>query len=514
MKTKNKLELSNPFLNISGKDERETLEKDIRFCRENVLMNRFIRRRIVFFMDGYRYAAAAVKKRWGIDFAFFESGPDQIKKAYTTENLEKEAGKLWWGMMDKDQKFSRQIVQELLEIIELEKRIATSTPQKDLSKKQLEEAMLTHLDWWISFFEVAFLWFCAEDIKQMIDKELDKLWNDFEYAQKKVTLTNFKESVYRPMKWPVSSVEQRDILKISKLKGKEKEEALHNHFEKYRHLALHNIDDEYFNETYYKSRLHSLEDAKEYGAQKNLIDKADKEMAYADGILASSPLPSWIKDRIEFVRWFMYIRTESIDYFMLVNSAYKAVFQSLAKEFDLAMDEVLHMTYQEIIYSLREGKLAVSKELIKNRTHEGYAFLIGVNGSYIITGKEVDELHKLLIPNEVSKEIKELKGQSAFKGIVKGRARVIVDRRNAHDVKVGEILVTTMTSPEFVPAMKLSRGIVTNEGGILCHAAIMSRELRKPCVIGTKNATEIIKTGDLVELNGNNGVVTILDKVK
>src|SRR3989344_6683292 len=119
MKTKNKLELSNPFLNISGKEEREKLEKDIKFCRENVLMNRFIRRRIVFFMDGYRYAAAAVKKRWGIDFAFFESGHDQIKKAYTTENLEKEAGKLWWGMMDKDQKFSRQIVQELLEIIEL-----------------------------------------------------------------------------------------------------------------------------------------------------------------------------------------------------------------------------------------------------------------------------------------------------------------------------------------------------------------------------------------------------------
>ena len=512
IKTKNKIELSNPFMNISGKKEREALEKDIQFCKENILVSRFIRRRIVFFMDGYRYAAQDVKKKWGISFSFFESGHDQIKKAYMTENLEKEAGKLWWDMMNKDKGFSKQLVKELLDIIDLEKKIAKTIPQKELSRKEMEEYMLMHLDWWISFFEVAYLWFCAEDIKQMTEKELTKIWKDFKYNKETITLDHFKESVYRPMKWPLSSVEQRDLLALKKLKGKDREKALEDHVKKYRHLALHNIDDEYFNKDYYQSRLHALEDEKEYESQVKLMKTADNELEHANEILKLSPLPEWIKDRIEFVRWFMYIRTESVDHFMLVNSAYKSVFEFLSKEFDLAMEEVLHMTYEEINSILRKGKLTIPKELIKSRTHEGYAFLIGVNESYLTTGKEVDELHNLAIPKDEGKEIKELKGQSAFKGIIKGKARVVLDRRKAHEVKNGEILVTTMTSPEFVPAMKISGGIVTNEGGVLCHAAITARELQKPCVIGTKIATDIIKTGDELELDADKGIVKIIKK--
>ncbi len=507
---KNKIELTNPFMSISGKNEREILLKDLKFCKENVLTNRFIRRRIVFFMDGYRYAAEAAKKRWGIKIGFFESGHDQIKKAYMTENLEREAGKLWWGMMQKDKGFSKQLVKELEDIIELEKKLAKTIPQRELSTEEMETYMLMHLDWWISFFEIGYLWFSAEDIKQMADEELSKIWKDFKYDGETITMLHFKESVYRPMKWPASSVEQRDLLRMRKLKGKDKKRALQEHVEKYRHLALHNIDDEYFNEEYYQSRLNSLEDEKEYENQKKLIESADQEVEYANGILKSSPLPDWIKDRIEFVRWFMYLRTESVDNFMLVNSAYKSVFHSLSKKFYLAMEEVLHMTYEEIISSLRKGKLTVSKELVKSRTHKGYAFLISPNASYLTTDKEVDELHNLTIPKVEKKELKELKGQSAFKGVVKGTARVILDRRNAHELKQGEILVTTMTTPDFVPAMKISGGIITNEGGVLCHAAIMARELRKPCVISTKIATDIIKTGDLLELDADKGTVRIL----
>ena len=77
-------------------------------------------------------------------------------------------------------------------------------------------------------------------------------------------------------------------------------------------------------------------------------------------------------------------------------------------------------------------------------------------------------------------------------------------------VKKGDILVTYMTSPNFLLAMKLSAGFVTNEGGLTCHAAIVARELKKPCVIGTKIATEVIKDGDLIEVDANKGVVKII----
>jgi pyruvate,water dikinase len=70
-----------------------------------------------------------------------------------------------------------------------------------------------------------------------------------------------------------------------------------------------------------------------------------------------------------------------------------------------------------------------------------------------------------------------------------------------------------MTSPEYVPAMKRSAAIVTDEGGLLSHAAIMSREFGKPCIIATKNGTRFLHTGDLVEVNANRGVVRIIKRV-
>ena len=65
----------------------------------------------------------------------------------------------------------------------------------------------------------------------------------------------------------------------------------------------------------------------------------------------------------------------------------------------------------------------------------------------------------------------------------------------------GEILVSTMTVPDFLPAMKKAAAFVTDEGGITCHAAIVAREMKKPCVIGTKFATEVLRNGDLIESN-------------
>ena len=78
-------------------------------------------------------------------------------------------------------------------------------------------------------------------------------------------------------------------------------------------------------------------------------------------------------------------------------------------------------------------------------------------------------------------------------------------------VKNGDILVTGMTTPNFVPAMKRAGAIVTNDGGITCHAAIVSRELGVPCIIGTRMATKILKDGDLVEVNANDGTINKLN---
>ena len=100
-----------------------------------------------------------------------------------------------------------------------------------------------------------------------------------------------------------------------------------------------------------------------------------------------------------------------------------------------------------------------------------------------------------------------IKGTPAFPGKVKGIVRVIMGEVHFSKFNNGEILVAPMTRPEFVPLMKRAAGIITDEGGITCHAAIVSRELKIPSIVGTKISTKVLKDGDVVEVNANHGVV-------
>jgi pyruvate,water dikinase len=104
-------------------------------------------------------------------------------------------------------------------------------------------------------------------------------------------------------------------------------------------------------------------------------------------------------------------------------------------------------------------------------------------------------------------EVVEVSGMVANKGIVRGKARITMSAKEAANIQKGEILITSMTTPDFITAMKRAAAVVTNEGGVLCHAAIVSRELGVPCIVGTRIATKVFKTGDLIEVDGNLGVV-------
>jgi len=99
------------------------------------------------------------------------------------------------------------------------------------------------------------------------------------------------------------------------------------------------------------------------------------------------------------------------------------------------------------------------------------------------------------------------KGLAASPGIVSGKVKVIPSIEDTTKANEGDIIVTTMTSPDWVPIMKKAAAIITNEGGSTCHAAIVSRELGIPCIVGTENGTELLKDGQEVTVNGFAGVV-------
>lgn len=100
-----------------------------------------------------------------------------------------------------------------------------------------------------------------------------------------------------------------------------------------------------------------------------------------------------------------------------------------------------------------------------------------------------------------------INGRTAYPGLVKGVVKIINNKEAFRKMNNGDILVTGMTTPDFLPVIKKSAGFITDEGGITCHAAIVSREMKKPCIIGTKIATKVLKDGDLVEVDAERGIV-------
>ncbi|MBY0538818.1 hypothetical protein K2P56_00090 [Patescibacteria group bacterium] len=119
---------------------------------------------------------------------------------------------------------------------------------------------------------------------------------------------------------------------------------------------------------------------------------------------------------------------------------------------------------------------------------------------------DVVVVRESIVANE-NLTVTEVKGVVAYKGVVRGKVKIVHVPAESSKVEMGDILVTNMTTPAFVSAMHRAAAFVTNEGGITCHAAILARELKKPCITGTKNATKILKDGDMVEVDAEAGVV-------
>jgi phosphohistidine swiveling domain-containing protein len=170
---------------------------------------------------------------------------------------------------------------------------------------------------------------------------------------------------------------------------------------------------------------------------------------------------------------------------------------------------MLLMTPKEI-FSLEKRKLT-DKELSKiKKRGDGYALL---NNKLISAGKlafALKENNQAL--SSVAEECVDgqVYGSVAYPGVVQGAVRVVLSKSQVGEVKEGEIVVAAMTTPEYMPALKKAAAFITDEGGITCHAAIVARELKKPCVIGTKIATQILKNGDMVEVDADKGIVKIV----
>lgn len=172
------------------------------------------------------------------------------------------------------------------------------------------------------------------------------------------------------------------------------------------------------------------------------------------------------------------------------------------------LGELVHFISIESVFG---GK---SSDELKNEAKKYQKGFVFFDKRFYIGDKEkvLNDLNIEIVDREPEKDIGSFKGQIASKGIVKGEVKLVFLTKDTGKVTESDILVSPMTRPDFLPAMKRAAAYVTDEGGITCHAAIVARELKKPCIIGTKIATRVLKDGDLVEVDASKGIVKILKK--
>jgi phosphohistidine swiveling domain-containing protein len=169
-----------------------------------------------------------------------------------------------------------------------------------------------------------------------------------------------------------------------------------------------------------------------------------------------------------------------------------------AKRLNVNPDDLAYVDFYEV------DKL--NKKEIKKRK-DGVYFIYSKNCFEVYYPPQVKDIMDKILRKKYDVAVSELKGMCASKGKAIGKVKVILNVNEIGKVKKGDILVISMTRPEHLPAVYKSAAIITDDGGIISHAAIISRELNIPCIIGTKIATKVLKDGDLVEVNANKGII-------
>lgn len=225
------------------------------------------------------------------------------------------------------------------------------------------------------------------------------------------------------------------------------------------------------------------------------------------------PLTQYERRMIKSIKEISYAFNFTDEAYNYYTFYFKDFFQEIAKRLKISYEELVSMRLQEIRESLSDDKLSVTRKELKER-YKDHALIFARNNVYVISGKDLEKYRKAELKERVQADVKEIKGTVAFKSneSIKGNVMVIKSDKQINSFKNGMILVAQMTNPTYLPAMKKSKVIITDEGGLLCHAAIVSRELSIPCIIGTKIATKVLRDGDLIEVDANNGVIKILKK--
>lgn len=184
------------------------------------------------------------------------------------------------------------------------------------------------------------------------------------------------------------------------------------------------------------------------------------------------------------------------------------LFTEMSNRLGVDRKELAYFTQREIVEALTEDKILSRK--VSNSRQGG--FLIYWREETIYVTSDNEEIDSFIKGNVSKKDndANSLKGMPASIGFAKGKIKIVRGVKDLYKVEKEDIMVAITTHPDYISAMHRAAAIVTDEGGLTSHAAIVSRELNIPCIVGAKLATKILKDGQLVEVDAGKGVITLI----
>jgi phosphoenolpyruvate synthase/pyruvate phosphate dikinase len=277
--------------------------------------------------------------------------------------------------------------------------------------------------------------------------------------------------------------------------------SLHTYAAKYGWLSMYEFIDEPITVKEISDRLVSSDAAKK--EIKTYLADRKKGLKFYNKFLKSLQNQPRLKKMVEISHQFAYLKDMRDDYRRPAYLAFKPFWKEVAKRTGLSVIQTNQLMADELVTALNKPSEKF-KELAQKRI-SAYALKLH-NGKFkIYSGKMAS--YKIAKLVSTKHQTKEIKGQSAFGGKTTGRAVIINHQSEFKKFRKNDILVTVMTHPEFLPIMRQAKAIVTDEGGITCHAAITAREFKVPCITGTRIATKVFKDGNIIEVDANKGII-------
>lgn len=221
-------------------------------------------------------------------------------------------------------------------------------------------------------------------------------------------------------------------------------------------------------------------------------------------------------DQVNLLQEYIFLRTYRKNAICQAHYYHLPLLYEVARRLDLTEDQIKLLCYEEIIGGLSNRKSVNNLKKLAGERQSGWAILMWKGKIKIITGVkniiEIMERYQIVAPGPQIQRM--VKGSPACRGRATGRVKVVRKLSELDKVEKGDVLVARMTTPDYMLAIHKASAIVTDEGGVTCHAAIVSREFNLPCIVGTRNATQVLSDNDLVEVDANEGVVRVVEAVE